>query len=242
MLAADNLTLSFGRTVALASASATVRRGEVVAVRGPSGSGKSTMLQCMAGLVRPDSGVVTFDGTELTSLSGRRRSQLRLRQFGFVFQNCELVPELTLRENVMLPLELTGFPRARRAGRVAELLDRLDIAWDADRRPAQVSGGQAQRAAVARAVAHRPGVVFADEPTGALDRGNSTAVLDLLIALAREDDAAVVLVTHDATVAERADRTVEMCDGMTGRDRSHERAPEWRDGPVSTTGNGGTAR
>ncbi|WP_327348399.1 ABC transporter ATP-binding protein [Streptomyces europaeiscabiei] len=215
VLTADNLALSYGRTVALASASATVRRGEVVAVRGPSGSGKSTMLQCMAGLVRPDSGVVTFDGTEVTSLSGRMRSQLRLREFGFVFQNSELVPELTLRENVTLPLELTGFPRARRARRVAELLDRLGIAREADRRPAQVSGGQAQRAAVARAVAHRPRVVFADEPTGALDRENGTAVLDLLMELARADDTAVVLVTHDAIVAERADRTVEMCDGKT---------------------------
>jgi len=216
VLAADNLALSYGRTVALASASATVRRGEVVAVRGPSGSGKSTMLQCMAGLVRPDSGVVTFDGTELTSLSERTRSRLRLREFGFVFQYSELVPELTLRENVTLPLELTGSPRARRAGRVAELLDRLGIVAEADRRPAQVSGGQAQRAAVARAIVHRPRVVFADEPTGALDGGNSTVVLDLLMTLAREDGAAVVLVTHDTTVAERAERTVVMCDGTTG--------------------------
>lgn len=160
MLSAEEVTLSFGKTVALAGASATVHRGEVLALVGPSGSGKSTMLYCMAGLLQPDGGKVEFDGKVLTKLGDDARSDLRRREFGFVFQFAELVPELSLRENVALPLELNGVPRRQREARVDELLDRLGITEQADRRPAKVSGGQAQRAAVARAMAHRPRVLF----------------------------------------------------------------------------------
>lgn len=216
MLSAENLTLSYGNTVALANASATVRRGEVVALVGPSGSGKSTMLYCMAGLLRPDSGKVLFDGVDLTQLDDDARSDLRRRDFGFVFQFAELVPELSLRENIMLPLELNGVGRRERHARVRELLHELGIEEQADRRPAKVSGGQAQRAAVARAIAHRPRVIFADEPTGALDSKNSLVVLDALIKLASVNDTAVVLVTHDPQVADRAHRTIHMHDGSAG--------------------------
>ncbi|WP_326557154.1 ABC transporter ATP-binding protein [Micromonospora sp. NBC_01796] len=214
MLSAENLTLSYGSTVALANASATVHRGEVVAFVGPSGSGKSTMLYCMAGLLHPDGGKVSFDGVDLTKLDDPSRSDLRRRDFGFVFQFAELVPELSLRENIMLPLELNGVGRRDRRARVEELLQQLGIEEQADRRPAKVSGGQAQRAAVARAMAHRPRVLFADEPTGALDSQNGVVVLDALLKLASVDDTAVVLVTHDPQVAGRAHRTVRMHDGM----------------------------
>ncbi|WSA89981.1 ABC transporter ATP-binding protein [Micromonospora sp. NBC_01796] len=214
VLSAENLTLSYGSTVALANASATVHRGEVVAFVGPSGSGKSTMLYCMAGLLHPDGGKVSFDGVDLTKLDDPSRSDLRRRDFGFVFQFAELVPELSLRENIMLPLELNGVGRRDRRARVEELLQQLGIEEQADRRPAKVSGGQAQRAAVARAMAHRPRVLFADEPTGALDSQNGVVVLDALLKLASVDDTAVVLVTHDPQVAGRAHRTVRMHDGM----------------------------
>ncbi|GAA2217966.1 ABC transporter ATP-binding protein [Micromonospora olivasterospora] len=214
MLSAEKLTLSFGKTVALAGASATVHRGEVLALVGPSGSGKSTMLYCMAGLLDPDGGKVEFDGRILTKLNDDVRSDLRRREFGFVFQFAELVPELSLRENVSLPLELNGVSRREREARVDELLDRLGIAEQAGRRPAKVSGGQAQRAAVARAMAHRPRVLFADEPTGALDSQNGTLVLDALLDLAAVDETAVVLVTHDPEISARAHRVVQMRDGV----------------------------
>jgi putative ABC transport system ATP-binding protein len=218
MLIADSVGYSFGQTKALAEASATVVPGEKLALVGPSGSGKTTFLYCLAGLLRPESGHVEFEGRDLARMTDDARSALRLRSFGFVFQFAELVPELTLRENVALPMDLAGVPRARRTARVRDLLDRLGLADHADRRPAQVSGGQAQRAAVARAVAHRPAVVFADEPTGSLDSANGEVVIDVLFELAQEQGSAVVLVTHDPAVAGRADRVVELRDGrvLTG--------------------------
>jgi putative ABC transport system ATP-binding protein len=199
--------------VALAGASATIAPGEIVALVGPSGSGKSSLLYCLAGLIPPDQGKVTFNGVDLVALSDDERSDLRREHFGFVFQFGELVPELTLRENIALTLELNGVPRRERRATVRDLIDRLDLSAHADRRPVRVSGGQAQRAALARAVAHRPAVVFADEPTGALDSRNGAIVLDLLVRLARDDGSAVVLVTHDERVAARADRVIRMNDG-----------------------------
>jgi putative ABC transport system ATP-binding protein len=212
-LVADQIHLTYGDTVALAGASATVAPGEIVAIVGPSGSGKSSLLYCIAGLISPDQGKVTFNGIDLLALTDDERSDLRRSHFGFVFQFADLVPELTLRENVALTLEINGVPRRERRAKVHELIERLGLSAHADRRPARVSGGQAQRAAVARAVAHRPAVVFADEPTGALDSRNGAIVLDLLVRLARDDGSAVVLVTHDERVAARADRVVRMNDG-----------------------------
>lgn len=219
MLVAEDLHLAYGKTVALAGASVAVSPGDVVAVTGPSGSGKSSLLYCLAGLLRPKSGRVRFRGSDVADMSDDERSDLRRRNFGFVFQFAELVPELTLRENVALPLELNGISRRNRRARVNELLAMLDLADHADRRPAQVSGGQAQRAAVGRAIAHRPAVVFADEPTGSLDSGNGKIVLDALLDLARSHESSVVLVTHDAGIAARADRTVPMRDGCVGEQR-----------------------
>lgn len=215
MLEAEGVGLSYGETVALASASATVSAGEIVALVGPSGSGKSTLLYCMSGLVAPDSGTVSFLGQSLFGLGDTARSDLRRKHFGFVFQFAELVPELTLRENVTLPLEINGVGRRERRTRVAELVERLGISAEADRRPSQVSGGQAQRAAVARALVHRPKVVFADEPTGSLDSRNGDVVLAALVDVARQDGTSVVLVTHDEKIAQSADRRLSVMDGRT---------------------------
>lgn len=213
MLTAENLALRFSATVALASASATVAAGEVVSLVGPSGSGKTTMLYCLSGLLSPDSGRVTFRGTDLASLDDADKSLLRRESFGFVFQFAELVPELTLRENIGLPLELLKVSRKQVRLRVDGLVERLGLAEHADRRPAKVSGGQAQRAAVARAIVHKPAVLFADEPTGALDTSNGAVVLATIVDLARENGTAVVLVTHDQGIAAHCDRIISMADG-----------------------------
>lgn len=213
MLTAQEVSVRYGDTVALVKASVTVSRGEVVALVGPSGSGKSTLLYCMAGLLRPGSGQVLLDGRDILALSDDERSDIRRRHFGFVFQFAELVPEFTLRQNIALPLELNGVGRQERRRRVDDLIGLLGLTAQADRRPARVSGGQAQRAAVARAIAHRPAVLFADEPTGALDSENGSVVLEALIGLAGDSGSAVVLVTHDASIAARADRVVTVHDG-----------------------------
>jgi putative ABC transport system ATP-binding protein len=215
VLRAESLALQYGQTPALVDAALDVRGGEAVAVTGPSGSGKSTLLYCLAGLLRPDAGEVTFRGRSFADLSDDERSDLRRTSFGFVFQFAELVPELSLRENVALPLQLNGVGRRDRTHRVDELLDILGLAAAADRRPGQVSGGQAQRAAVARAVVHRPAVVFCDEPTGSLDSAAGAIVLDQLLRLAHDSGSAVVLVTHSEEVAAAADRRVEVRDGRT---------------------------
>src|SRR4051812_33329576 len=177
LLSGQGLSLNFGRTTALSGVDLAVGASEVVAVMGSSGSGKSTLLHCPAGILRPDAGEVRFAGERIDQLSERERSALRRKDFGFVFQFGELVPELTLAENVALPLRLAGLSRRTAETRGLELLERLEVADVAGKRSSEVSGGQAQRAAVARALVHRPRVVFADEPTGALDTVNGELVL-----------------------------------------------------------------
>jgi putative ABC transport system ATP-binding protein len=213
LLVAEDLHRSFGPTPALAGASLGVRAGEVVAVMGPSGSGKSTLLHCLAGIVAPDSGRVRYRGTDLATLSDAGRSALRRREFGFVFQFGQLVPELTCLENVALPLRLERVRRREAERRAAEWLARLEVAEVAGKRPGEVSGGQGQRVAVARALVTGPRVVFADEPTGALDSLNGERVMRLLTGAARESGAAVLLVTHEARVAAYSDREVVVRDG-----------------------------
>lgn len=214
MLLAKGLRLSYGRTRALVDASVEVGPAESVALVGPSGSGKSSILHCLAGLLQPDAGAVAFDGQPLPA-DDDLRSDLRRTRFGFVFQFAELVPELTLRENIALPLHLNRVPRGEVRRRVAEIVEALGLEEHADRRPARVSGGQAQRAAIGRAVAHRPSVIFADEPTGSLDAENGAVALELMLRLAREEAAALLLVTHDPAIAAHADRVVEVVDGRT---------------------------
>ncbi|GIF47252.1 putative ABC transport system ATP-binding protein [Asanoa ferruginea] len=213
ILAAHAVTKSFGSTPALRDANLTVTAGEVLAIMGPSGSGKSTLLHCLAGILRPDSGQIVFDGHPLNTMSENNRSLIRRDRFGFVFQFGQLVPELPVLENVMLPLLLRHTSRRVARDAATAVLDRLDLHGLHRRRPGELSGGQAQRVAVARALVNRPTVVFADEPTGSLDSLAGENVMDLLLATAREQNATVVLVTHDARVAACADREVLVRDG-----------------------------
>ncbi|MEU2413354.1 ABC transporter ATP-binding protein [Streptomyces sp. NPDC049952] len=213
LLAAHDLHKTYGSTPALDGASFSVHPGEVVAVMGPSGSGKSTLLHCLAGIVTPDSGTVTYGGRELSAMSDAGRSALRRTDFGFVFQFGQLVPELTCVENVALPLRLNGVKRKEAEGTALEWMARLEVDDVAAKRPGEVSGGQGQRVAVARALVATPKVVFADEPTGALDSFNGERVMELLTESARTAGTAVVLVTHEARVAAYSDRDVVVRDG-----------------------------
>jgi putative ABC transport system ATP-binding protein len=215
LLAGVDLGKAFGPTPALDGATMHVRAGEVVAIMGPSGSGKSTLLHCLAGIVRPDRGRVIYAGRELSAMSDAERSALRRGDFGFVFQFGQLVPELTCRENVALPLRLIGIRRKEAERRADEWLDRLEVTDVAGKRPGEVSGGQGQRVAVARSLVTGARVVFADEPTGALDSLNGERVMRLLMQAARQTGAAVVLVTHEARVAAYSDREIVVRDGRT---------------------------
>ncbi|GGT10570.1 ABC transporter ATP-binding protein [Streptomyces kurssanovii] len=213
LLVAEGLRKTFGSTTALDDASFSVHPGEVVAVMGPSGSGKSTLLHCLAGIVRPDAGSVTYAGREITGLSDAERSALRRSDFGFVFQFGQLVPELSCVENVALPLRLGGVKRKEAERTAREWLERLEVGDTARKRPGDVSGGQGQRVAVARALVASPKVVFADEPTGALDTLNGERVMSLLTDTARRQNTAVVLVTHETRVAAYSDREIIVRDG-----------------------------
>ena len=215
LLRAEDLHKDYGRTTALAGASIEVAAGELVAVMGPSGSGKSTLLHCLAGIVRPDRGSIRYGGEELTGCGDSRLSALRRSDFGFLFQFAQLVPELSCLETVALPLRLGGQRRRAAEAAAAEWLERLEVADLARQRPGGISGGQAQRVGVARALVTRPALVFADEPTGALDSLNGERVMGLFARAARDTSAAVVLVTHDARVAAYADREVVVRDGRT---------------------------
>lgn len=215
LLTAYGLSKAFGLTQALSEASLTLREREVVAVMGPSGSGKSTFLHCLAGVVRPDAGRIDYGGLDLARASDTRLSALRRTDFGFLFQFGQLVPELSCVENVALPLRLNGQRHRRAESEAARLLERLDVADVARKRPGECSGGQGQRVAVARALITRPRVIFADEPTGALDSLNGERVLRMLTDTARESGASVLLVTHEARVAAYADREVIVRDGRT---------------------------
>ena len=215
LLSASGLVKSFGLTPALRGADLMIRGGEVVAVMGPSGSGKSTLLQCAAGITPPDSGSVLFDGEELTSMSDRDRSELRRTEFGFIFQFGQLIPELTCRQNVAMPLRLAGVRRKAAEVAAVEWLERLDVGSVAGSEPGQISGGQAQRVAVARALIGGPSVIFADEPTGALDTWQGEKVMGLLTRAVLETGAALVLVTHEPRVAAYSDREVMVRDGRT---------------------------
>jgi putative ABC transport system ATP-binding protein len=214
ILAARAVTKSFGVTPALRGADLAVQPGEVLAVMGPSGSGKSTLLHCLAGVLRPDAGEVWFAGRRVDRLSERERTVLRRTRFGFVFQFGQLVPELPAIENVMLPLLLAGSARSAARDRAVRLFRHLDLDGLQARRPGELSGGQAQRVAVARALVARPEVIFADEPTGSLDSLAGERVMETLVDAARDQGATVVLVTHEARVAAYADREVVVRDGQ----------------------------
>ncbi|WP_433455840.1 ABC transporter ATP-binding protein [Streptomyces sp. CA-142005] len=214
VLSAADVDLFYGDTPAVRNAKISLRRGEVAAISGQSGSGKSSLLYCLAGVLPVARGEVRFEGRVLAQLPDEELSALRRERFGFVFQYGELLPELTIEENTALPLRLAGQRKAPALAAAGEVLSRLGLADLRRRRPSQVSGGQNQRVAVARALVHQPAVVFADEPTGSLDSTNASAVLEEFLALARSQGTAVVLVTHDQQVAARADTHYTMCDGV----------------------------
>lgn len=211
VVAARAVVVSRAKRPVLDSLDLDLSAGEVIAIMGPSGSGKSTLLQALCGLLPVDAGVLEVGGQPISGESDKRRSRVRLRAFGLVFQSNELVPELTLAENVSLPLRLLGEGPGTES--VMRELTRLDIAELADRLPAEVSGGQAQRAAVARAIVHNPKVVLADEPTSALDEEAANRAMGLLIDLARERNIAVLIITHDRAVARRCDRVLALENG-----------------------------
>jgi ABC-type lipoprotein export system ATPase subunit len=187
--------------------------GEFVVVTGPSGAGKSTLLHVCGGLDAPDSGTVSVAGQDLWAMSAGARAAFRRRNLGFVFQFFNLVPMLTAVENVSLPLVLDGVPARSADARAEELLERVGLGDRARHRPAELSGGQMQRVAVARALVARPSIILADEPTGNLDSHSSTEVLDLLRSLSDEDGAAVVLVTHDQAAVRYGSRKLHLVDG-----------------------------
>jgi putative ABC transport system ATP-binding protein len=227
--AANNLVLSLkgvgrrlpsgGRMLTILNAiDLDVRRGEFVAVLGPSGSGKSTLLALMAGLDRPSSGEVLFEGERIDAWSEDRLALLRRHKIGFVFQAFQLLGNLTARENVMLPMELLGLRDAKR--RAEELLGAVGLSERGHHYPSQLSGGEQQRVALARAFAPRPALLLADEPTGNLDGATGRVVLDLLVKMRAEEGATLVLVTHDPAVAELADRRIHLLDGRIEREEA----------------------
>ncbi|MFF6916477.1 ATP-binding cassette domain-containing protein [Streptomyces sp. NPDC012466] len=221
LLTARDLRKAYGPTRALDGAEFSIHPGEIVAIMGPSGSGKSTLLHCLAGIVPPDSGSITYNGRELTKMSDAQRSALRRSEFGFVFQFGQLVPELTCVENVALPLRLNGSSRKDAERTALGWMERLEVDDLKAKRPGEVSGGQGQRVAVARSLVTGPRLLFADEPTGALDSFNGERVMELLTEAARSTNAAVVLVTHETRVAAYSDREIVVRDGKS---RDMERA------------------
>jgi putative ABC transport system ATP-binding protein len=214
LLRAAGLAKSFGATPALRAGDFEVEAGEIIAVMGPSGSGKSTLLHCLAGILLPDEGLVEYAGRRVDTMPDDERSTLRRTDFGFVFQFGQLVPELSAAENVALPLLLAGRRRKPALAAARSWLDVFDVGTLADRRPGQLSGGEAQRVAVARAMVTDPRVIFADEPTGALDSLSGEAVLEAFTQVARSHGVTVVMVTHDVRVAGYADREVLVRDGV----------------------------
>jgi putative ABC transport system ATP-binding protein len=202
----------------LSDVSFRIDAGELVAIVGPSGSGKTTLLGLLAGLDRPTSGSVHLEGVELGALPEDGRARLRRERIGFVFQSFQLIPTLTARENVQVPLELGGGTGA--AERAGELLARVGLGDRAHHYPGQLSGGEQQRVAIARAFVHTPRILFADEPTGNLDAATGARIIDLLLELNRERGTTLVLVTHDAELAARAGRVIRLADGRVVSDQA----------------------
>ncbi|MCI7305802.1 MULTISPECIES: ABC transporter ATP-binding protein [Trueperella] len=207
------LTKSFGPTQAMRGIDLDVQRGEVLAIMGPSGSGKSTLLHTLAAIEAPDQGTVTLNGSRIDTLPDAQRTILRRTKFGFVFQFGQLVPELNALENVMVPLMLGGVHKNEAETQARTWLARVGLTDRADSLPGQLSGGEAQRVAIARALITKPEVLFADEPTGALDSFASEQVMEMIVGLARAEGLTVVMVTHEPMIAAYADREVVVRDG-----------------------------
>ena len=220
IMRARGLEMSFGQTHALRGVDLDVAAGEVLAVTGPSGSGKSTLLHVMAGVLVPDAGSVGYHGgnvsQDIAALDEAARSRLRLSEFGFIFQFGQLLPDLSALDNVTIPLLLASTPRKKALAQARETLGELGLSEHLDKRPGQLSGGQAQRAAVARALVTSPRILFADEPTGSLDSLAAERTMEVLLASVRSRGASLVIITHDARIAAYADREVTVRDGRIG--------------------------
>lgn len=214
MLELRDITKSFPQQRVLEGISLTVGDGESVAIMGPSGSGKSTLLHCMSGVLVPDQGEVLFDDRDVAAMSDAERSRLRLEHFGFIFQDGQLMPELTATENVALPQIMRGVSRSQAHNDAVDMLTRLGLGAYVDRYPGQLSGGQGQRVAIARALAGPPSVVFADEPTAALDQATGHEVMQQIVAVCQKFGVTLVVVTHDPKIADWCSRRVEIRDGL----------------------------
>jgi putative ABC transport system ATP-binding protein len=200
-----------------------VQRGEMVAIMGPSGCGKTTLLNSLSGLDDFDSGIVLINGQDITRMPDDKKTEFRARDMGFVFQTYNLLPVLTAAENVELPLIVSGTrPKIAREMALASL-ERVRLREWANQRPAQLSGGQRQRVTIARALVNRPAIIWADEPTGALDSATATEIMDLIVELNEAEHQTCVIVTHDPKVAARCHRTIQMADGQIIREDSRER-------------------
>lgn len=213
MIEINDIWKSYGSLTVLSGVSLRIDEGETVAVVGPSGAGKTTLLQIAGTLGRPDRGSVRYDGTELTSLSDKRLSEFRNRNIGFVFQFHQLLPEFTAKENVALPALIAGESRRHAMAEAERLLDMLGLSSRLSHKPGEMSGGERQRTAIARALINKPRVVFADEPTGSLDSHNRQEIQDIFLRLRQELGQTFVMVTHDPSLAGVADRVVTMADG-----------------------------
>lgn len=226
MLEARGLTKEFDsgthHLTVLRDVSFRVPQGALVAIVGPSGSGKTTLLGLLAGLDTPSRGAILLDDADLTAMTEDQRAQLRGEKVGFVFQSFQLIPTLTAIENVQVPLELRGEPGA--GARARQLLERVGLGDRLDHFPSQLSGGEQQRVAIARAFVNQPRILFADEPTGNLDGTTGARIVALLEELNRESGSTVVLVTHDLSLAERAQRVIRLADGVVVEDRATEQA------------------
>lgn len=219
-LQATGLVKTYSSVHALAGVDITIGAGELVAIMGPSGSGKSTLLHVLSGILLPDAGEVRLGDAVVTALKDSGRSKLRREQFGFVFQDGQLVPELTARENVALPLLASGASRGRAMRAADEWLMRLGVGDQKRKRPGEMSGGQAQRVAIARSMVANPSIIFADEPTGALDQATGHEVMQVLSTTAKMNGTTLVVITHDLKVASWTDRLVEIRDGLIHTDRT----------------------
>lgn len=218
ILETQDITKNYGPEAVLGGVSLAFAAGESVAIMGPSGSGKTTLLHCLSGIYIPTSGNVVFDGEVVSTWDDARRSNLRLKNFGFVFQDDQLLPELTAVENIALPARLNGTAAAQARNDAQSILAQLGLEELGKRRPAEMSGGQAQRVAIARALANKPKVVFADEPTGALDQASGHESMQLLTTVVKAIGATLILVTHDSAVASWCTRRIEIRDGIVHND------------------------